>query len=316
MISAIIPVKNGEATLARCLYALRQQKINYDLEIIVLDSGSTDRSVAIAKSYAAKIIDVPASTFNHGATRNLGVQAAKGDFVYLTVQDAFFADENMLQKMVDHLKDKSIVAVNGMQAVEPILDNNPAVWFKRASQPATTRIFFEQDVYQQLSHQQQFAAAAWDNVNALYRKSAVISLPFQFTNFAEDRLWARAALLQNASLLHDPAIVVYHYHHLHFSYHYRTELLLHVLYFEHFKVLPALPNMVTPLRRSYHLIKNDKLSATQKIKWIGHNLLQTLAAFAAYAKFFLVKFIGGQNALKKLSNHFKINVPQGKLLHT
>jgi rhamnosyltransferase len=88
-ISVIIPVKNGVATLERCLQSIADQTIANNTEIIILNSMSTDNSMDIARKFNARIIDIPEGTFDHGLTRNIGVQQASGEFVYLTVQDAW-----------------------------------------------------------------------------------------------------------------------------------------------------------------------------------------------------------------------------------
>ncbi len=64
-ISVIIPVKNGATTLGKCLNAIKQQTIAEDIEVLVLDSMSTDSSREIAESYSAQIIDISIDAFNH-----------------------------------------------------------------------------------------------------------------------------------------------------------------------------------------------------------------------------------------------------------
>ena len=59
-ISVVIPVKDGAATLERCLNSLQKQVMPYPLEIIIADSMSTDESRQIAARYDAKIISIPA----------------------------------------------------------------------------------------------------------------------------------------------------------------------------------------------------------------------------------------------------------------
>ena len=66
-------------------------------EIIVIDSGSTDRSLEIVRRYPVRLIEIPASEFNHGSTRNLGVRAAKGEYVVMTVQDALPGSDDWLE---------------------------------------------------------------------------------------------------------------------------------------------------------------------------------------------------------------------------
>src|SRR3712207_1262662 len=87
-VSVVIPVRNGGEDFRRCLDAIRAQRLETDFEIIVVDSGSTDDTVALAESYGARVHQIPADQFNHGATRNLGVSLASGEYIAFTSHDA------------------------------------------------------------------------------------------------------------------------------------------------------------------------------------------------------------------------------------
>jgi glycosyltransferase involved in cell wall biosynthesis len=78
-ISVIIPTFNAERTLADCLHALDSSTYSA-AECIVVDDGSTDQSVSIAKRAAAKIVST-GGRFGPARARNLGVQCASGDLV-------------------------------------------------------------------------------------------------------------------------------------------------------------------------------------------------------------------------------------------
>ena len=87
-VSVIIPVKNEALKIRACIDGILQQTVSVK-EIIVIDSGSTDDTVAILKKYKeVSLVEIPSTEFNHGETRNLGVQQARGDFVLLTGGDA------------------------------------------------------------------------------------------------------------------------------------------------------------------------------------------------------------------------------------
>lgn len=81
-ISVIVPVLNAEATLERCLNALTTQSYPEGAyEIIVVDNGSSDRSMPIASSYdLVRLFHFTDEASSYGA-RNLGVQEARGDVV-------------------------------------------------------------------------------------------------------------------------------------------------------------------------------------------------------------------------------------------
>ncbi len=313
IVSIIIPVKNGAATLQKCLQQILVQVVNAEKEIIIIDSGSTDNSIAIANQYGAKVISIKPSEFNHGSTRNLGVQNATGELIYFTVQDAFFAKENDLQTMIDHFKNENIVGVFGMQAVEPIPANNPAFWFKRASQPVVQHFSFPVGVYENMKPQEQFPFTAWENVNAMYRKTSLETTPFRAINYAEDRLWAHDVLCQNKELIIDANLVVYHYHHLTFSYWYKILLVYWSSNFLYFEVKPSMPSFVTLCKRIFHLLKHKDLSIGKKIYWIGHNKLQYFGECLSVLRFRWLLLTGGKVAIQREFEKLTKQVPQGQI---
>ena len=74
-ISVIIPALNEEKYLPRCLVSLSRQSRKEQFEIIVVDGGSTDRTVEVAKEYAHKVIEEPSPV---GTARNIGAKQAEG----------------------------------------------------------------------------------------------------------------------------------------------------------------------------------------------------------------------------------------------
>ena len=88
MLSVVIPTKDGAATLPALLDALERQRVDVEVELVVVDSGSTDGTVALARERAHRLITIPPGEFNHGLTRNRGIEASRGDLVVLLVQDA------------------------------------------------------------------------------------------------------------------------------------------------------------------------------------------------------------------------------------
>lgn len=83
LVSVVIPTYNAEKFIRECLNATIAQ--TYDnLEIIIVDDGSSDSTVDICKSYVAK--DKRIKLFNHGnqgvsSTRNIGMKEAHGDYI-------------------------------------------------------------------------------------------------------------------------------------------------------------------------------------------------------------------------------------------
>jgi len=79
-VSVVVRAKDKQATIERTLRALRSQTV--PAQIIVVDSGSTDRTVEIARSFDAEVIEIPAAAFSYGRALNIGAQQATGDIVF------------------------------------------------------------------------------------------------------------------------------------------------------------------------------------------------------------------------------------------
>lgn len=77
LVSIIIPTYNSEKNLARCLESIRKQSYKY-IEVIVVDRFSNDKTVEIAKSYGAKVLQLEAE---RAKAKNFGVKHARGKYV-------------------------------------------------------------------------------------------------------------------------------------------------------------------------------------------------------------------------------------------
>lgn len=88
-VSIIVPVYNTEKYLVKCLESLVNQTLK-DIEIILIDDGSTDRSYEIMSSYAKRyehIIILQQENSKQGAARNRGLEIATGEFVTFVDSD-------------------------------------------------------------------------------------------------------------------------------------------------------------------------------------------------------------------------------------
>jgi glycosyltransferase involved in cell wall biosynthesis len=94
-VSAIIPVFNGEASLRQAIDSVLSQRAS-DVELIVVDDGSSDSTPAIIKSYGTRLRGIWQKNSGPAAARNLGVRNAQGE--YLAFLDA---DDQWLQGMLE-----------------------------------------------------------------------------------------------------------------------------------------------------------------------------------------------------------------------
>ena len=111
-VSVVIPVKNPGDDFCQLLTLMKNQKGFKDIEIIVVDSGSTDRSLEFSEGFGAKIIQILPEEFSHSYARNLAAEHASGDYLLFTVQDALPPSDLWLYELFSVTKDNDIDAVS------------------------------------------------------------------------------------------------------------------------------------------------------------------------------------------------------------
>lgn len=101
LVSVIIPVYNGEQYIAECIEQILNQSYK-NLEIIVINDGSTDKTSQIAKSYPVKLIEFLQNRGN-SVGKNAGMNAAKGELIhFMDMDDAINPDfyKNMVSAII------------------------------------------------------------------------------------------------------------------------------------------------------------------------------------------------------------------------
>ena len=88
LISVIIPVKNGENYLGECIKSVKKQ--NMDVEIIVIDDGSTDNTAKLAQENGAIVYSIPHAGLS--AARNVGLKNCHGEYVLFIDHDDLLTD--------------------------------------------------------------------------------------------------------------------------------------------------------------------------------------------------------------------------------
>ena len=102
MVSIIIPIYNVELYLEQCLISVQNQTMR-DIEIILVNDGSTDGSLEILKKYAvidSRIIIIDKANEGPALARDSGLSVAKGDFVAFVDADDWI-EPDMIQIMYD-----------------------------------------------------------------------------------------------------------------------------------------------------------------------------------------------------------------------
>jgi len=120
-VTVIVPVHNGESTIARCLSALSQAPAGIS-EVIVVDDRSTDATAAIARQHGAQVIANPSGR-GPAAARNAGALAARGDVLLFIDADVEVQPATVVQ-VLEHLdRHPEVAAVFGSYDDDPAHPN-------------------------------------------------------------------------------------------------------------------------------------------------------------------------------------------------
>jgi glycosyltransferase involved in cell wall biosynthesis len=208
VISVVIPVKDGGLDLVRCLDAIARQRVDEEVEVVVVDSGSSDGSAQRARLAGARVHEIPPAEFTHGGARNLGAERARGDVLVFTTQDAYAPDERWLEHLVAPLRRDSMVAgVYGRQLAheDAVPSERYFLDFLYGPEPRTQTL----DDPRGLS----FETTLYSNVNAAVPRS--VWERYRFADdliMSEDQEWSRRVLLDGLSIVYEPRAAVRHSH--------------------------------------------------------------------------------------------------------
>jgi rhamnosyltransferase len=238
-ISIVVPTFNGATTLPALLEAVSRQRIDRSFETIAIDSGSTDGSVDLLRAAGARLISIPGGMFNHGLTRNLGIDAALGSLIVLIVQDAVPASDTWLAALTEPLaRDSCLAGTFARQLPRPdagaLTRHYHRQWLASSDRPRTIAATgAELDAELPLAR---LDRCTFDNVCSCIRRSVWQQHPFRETSIAEDVEWARDVLLSGYRIAYVPDAAVVHSHERSASYEFHRTRVLHRRLYELFGV--------------------------------------------------------------------------------
>lgn len=191
----IIPVLNGELYLERLLDMLERQDFVGSVEILVIDSGSTDRSLDIVRAHpSVRVHEIPNSEFGHGKTRNLAARLSRGRLLAYLTQDAIPLDTGWLTAITAPLDSvgRDAVAAFGRQ------DPRPGCFplQKYEIQAVFARFGDGVTVYERGDREPTSAEmdllAFYSDVNSATRRDFLLDeIPYRDLSYSEDLAFAR-----------------------------------------------------------------------------------------------------------------------------
>ena len=118
-VTIFIRSRNESALIGECLRAVLAQKHSYRVEILVLDSESTDGTPDIARELGAQVFSIPKILFTYSSALNAGVQLAHGEFFVPLSAHCVPANSDWLEKLLVPLKDPVCAAAFSRQIPWP-----------------------------------------------------------------------------------------------------------------------------------------------------------------------------------------------------
>ena len=200
-LSIVIPVKDGEERLEEVLAAVVSQG---PTELIVIDSGSRDRSRDIARSAGAEVIEIPPEDFGHGRTRNLGAERSSGELICFLTQDAVPVEGWLDAFREAFTLDERVGAAFGPHLPHP--DTSPMIARE------LTEFFDGFAPNGRPVLQRRGDPTFLSNVNACYSRACWSELRFPDVPYSEDQAFGSTMLEAGWVKVFHPAAAVRHAH--------------------------------------------------------------------------------------------------------
>lgn len=183
MISIIVPIYNVESYLVECLESLLLQTV-LEKEIILVDDGSTDGSLAICQDYANRYGNIKLiSQTNQGQSvaRNVGMDCAQGDYICFMDSDDYLTEPEALEQALNRLQiEQADIVIFGYDVVYPT---------KTTSSSLTPEVIDRKTaIYYQVTNR--LSGMVWAR---LFRREVLEGCRFPVGRIAEDNLFSYQA---------------------------------------------------------------------------------------------------------------------------
>jgi 2-desacetyl-2-hydroxyethyl bacteriochlorophyllide A dehydrogenase len=196
--SIVIRTLNEERWLPEVFAALDRQTYR-DFEVLVVDSGSVDRTREIAAANGARITRLRSEDFTFGHALNVGIREARGDFIAIISAHAIPADEHWLERLLSPLREDDVAMVTGGQIGHEVSKFSEARDFER--------VFPSRDVV--MDEDRPLA----NNANSAIKRELWQQYPFdEGLPGLEDIGWAKHWINRNRRIVYESTAAIVHVH--------------------------------------------------------------------------------------------------------
>jgi rhamnosyltransferase len=206
-VSVVVPTLDGGAEFVHLCRHLAYMRDRYGLDVLVIDSGSTDGTSEAAKASGFRVHSIDARDFSHGRTRNLGVHMAQGEIVCFLTQDVLPCTPDWPLRFADALADPGVAGVYGRQV--PRSAATMEMFFVSLNYPAEPLRFGPQPG----GHHPRPGRVLFSNAFSAARRELLLQIPFvDHVPVSEDQVWAHRVLEAGYSITYEPAAEALHAH--------------------------------------------------------------------------------------------------------
>lgn len=195
--SIVIRAYNEAQHLPRLLEGIQRQTVK-DVETILVDSGSTDGTASIARSYGAKVVRISSDEFTFGRSLNFGVRAATRGFVVIASAHVYPVYPDWLECLLSAFENDRVALVYGKQ------------------RGGDTSKFSEHQIFRQWFPDDDVAEQTspfCNNANAVIRRALWEQNPYDETlTGLEDLAWAKWAQNEGNVISYAPQAEIIHIH--------------------------------------------------------------------------------------------------------
>lgn len=196
--SLIIRSFNEEKHIGKLLKGISRQSIFNSIEVILVDSGSTDRTVDIARSFKAKIVNIRPEDFSFGHALNMGCSAASGDFLLFASAHVYPVYTDWIEKMLAPFVNDKVALVYGRQVGNEITKYSEHQLFRKWF-PAVSN--YEQRI------------PFCNNANAVIRRELWVDQPYdESLTGLEDLDWATKIQSKGYLIAYEAFAPIVHVH--------------------------------------------------------------------------------------------------------